>query len=63
MGFPPILAGTYMYYFENSLFEKISFPFLTRYVDDTFTLIDASLRKIDHILQNMNSINNNIQFT
>ena len=49
MGFPlsPILADIYMHYFENTLFEKISFPFWTRYVDDTFTLIDTSLHNID----------------
>ena len=65
MGSPlsPILADIYMHYFENTLFEKISFPFWTRYVDDTFTLIDTSLHNVDHILQTMNSIDNNIQFT
>ena len=59
----PILEDIYMHYFENTLFEKISFPFWTRYVDDTFTLIDTSLNNVDHILQTMNSIDNNIQFT
>ena len=57
-----ILADISMHYFENTFFEKISFPFWTRYVDDTFTLIDTSLHNIDHILQIMNSIDNNIQF-
>ena len=58
-----ILADIYMHYFENTLFEKISFPFWTRYVDNTFTPIDTSLHNVDHILQTMNSIDNNIQFT
>ena len=31
--------------------------------DDNFTLIDTSLYNVDHILQTMNSIDNNIQFT
>ena len=43
--------------------KKISFPFWTRYVDDTFTLIGTSRHNVDQILQTMNSINNNIQFT
>ena len=58
-----ILADIYMQYFENNLFKKISFSFWTRYVDDTFTLIDTSLHNVDHILQTMNSIDNNIQLT
>ena len=65
MGFSlsPILADICMHYFENFLFKKIFFPFWTRYVDDTFTLIDTSLHNVDHILQTMNFIKNNIQTT
>ena len=43
--------------------EKMSFPFWTRCVDDTFTLIETSLHEVDHILQTMNYIDNDIQFT
>ena len=57
-----ILADIYTHSFENNLFEKISIPFWTRYVDDIFTLIDTSLHIVDHILQSMNSIDNIIQF-
>ena len=40
MGSPlsPILVDIYMNYFKNAFFEKISFRFLTHYVEDTFTL-------------------------
>ena len=64
MGYPlsPILVDIYMHYFANTLFEKISFPLWTRYVDDTFTLIDTSVHNVNHLLQIMNSIDNNIQF-
>ena len=47
----------------KALFEKISFPFQTCNIDDTFTWIDTSLQKVDHILQIKNTIDNNILFT
>ena len=53
-----IFADIYMHYIE-----KNSFPFWTRYVNDTITLIDTFLHNVDHILQIMNSVDNNIQFT
>ena len=52
-----------MHNFENTPFEKISFPFWMRYSDNTLKLIDTSLHKVDHILQTMNSIDNYNQFT
>ena len=58
-----VLIDIYMHYLENNLFGKISFRFGTRYIDDTYTLFDTSLHKIHYILQIINSINNNIQFT
>ena len=48
--FSPILSDIYMHYFANTLIKKISFPFWTRYVDDTFILIDSSLHKVNCIL-------------
>ena len=46
--------------FENILFKKISFHFWTCYADDTFTLIDTFLHKIDYILQIPSTIISNL---
>ena len=59
----PILADIYIHYFENTPFKMVSLsngesPFDN---DDTFTLIDISLHKVDNISQIMNSIDNNNQ--
>ena len=43
--------------------RKISFPFFTCCIDDTFTLIDIALHKVDHNLQIINSIDNNNKST
>ena len=61
--FSLILVDIYNHYFKNILLEKIHFPFKPCYVDDIFTFIDTSLNNIDYILQVMNSMSNNMQFT
>lgn len=65
MGNPlsPILSDIYMHYFEVKLFSFFKFPFYTRYVDDSFVLIDLTHYNINVILDILNSIDPFIQFT
>ena len=56
------LADIYMNSFENTLYVKISFPFSTCSIDDTFTFIDTPLYKLENISQIVNYIDNKIQF-
>ena len=60
MGFFDLFLQTLTCTTLKTLFEKNSLPFWTRYVDDTFTW--TPLHNADHILQTMNSVDNNIQF-
>ena len=59
----PLPFHPFLQTFTCTILKNFLSLFWTRYVDDTFTLIDTSLQNVDHILQTMNSIDINIQFT